>query len=94
MAKNETVRAQAANNDLEQFLHASNFPDALDNALLEAQDSVTSENARQNDAVSKIVERFFADKDVLARFKRTYGTYLHGKVQSENDKGPPLEPGI
>lgn len=88
MTSNETVRAQAANNDLEQFLYASNFPDSLDNALLEAQDSVSDQNLRQNDAVKTIVERFFADKDVLDRFKRAYGTYFHRMVQGQREDHP------
>lgn len=85
MNRNEKVREQAANNDIEQFLNASDFSDVLDGALLEAESVVADSNNKQNQAVKAIVERFFNDKEVLDRFKRAYGAYYHRAVNEQKD---------
>lgn len=85
MDANETVRTQAENNDVEQFLNAGDFSDALKGALLEAQEVVEDKNAQQTDVVKGMVGRLFGDQETLDRFMRAYGTYYHRKINSEKD---------
>lgn len=85
MDANQAVRAQAENNDVEQFLNAGDFSDALKGALLDAQDVVQENNAHQTDVVKGMVGRLFSDQETLDRFMRAYGMYYHRKVNGEKD---------
>ncbi|HKU68855.1 MAG TPA: type I restriction endonuclease [Candidatus Baltobacteraceae bacterium] len=83
MDGNETVRTQAEHNDVEQFLNAGDFSDALKGSLLEAQDTVEDNNAQQTEVIKEMVGRLFADHESLDRFMRAYGTYYHRKINTE-----------
>ncbi len=78
----DTIRAQAANNDVEQFMKARNFSEVFDAALLEATDSVESENNRQTEVVKDMVTRLLENGEMLGRFKEVYGKHFHASVNT------------
>lgn len=82
MDANEVLRTQAENNDVEQFITAGDFSDALKDALLDAQGAVGERNTQQTAIVRDMVERLFSDEAVLDRFVRSYGSYYHRRAAS------------